>query len=78
MLVSGAWGARNQHFKISGFFLAAAALFFAIFGRASGQIYEKIPKNRPKIAFMGRPGQEQNAEAWGCQICAMESCAVLH
>ena len=44
MLVSGAWGARNQHFKISGSFFCRSGFLFAIFGRASSQIYEKNTK----------------------------------
>ena len=70
MLVSGAWGARNQHFKISGSFFFRSGFLFAIFGRASGQIFEKIQKNCRKLPFWSfqrahsvRPGEAVNKSA---------------
>ena len=48
MLVSGAWGARNQHFKISGVFFAIAAFFLQYLAALAAK-YMKNTKNTKKI-----------------------------
>ena len=69
MLVSGAWGARNQHFKISGPFSCRGGFFMQFSGALAP---EKIAKNRWIFASFGpfkgrsavvRPGEAVNKSA---------------
>ena len=68
MLVSGAWGARNQHFKISGFFFLPQRLSFLQYLAAlAAKFIQKIAKNRQQIAFLAIFGG-QNQENEGFKI----------
>ena len=55
MLVSGAWGARNQHFKINGLFFCRSGLIFRnIWPRQRPNIWKNGQKIINKMLFWAR------------------------